>query len=139
MRTDLAALGAFALSVFEILKFPTMVDARGSLTVMDGALPFEVKRSFWIYGAEGQTRGGHRHHVTRQALVALSGAVTVFMDDGVNCEDIVLSSPDTCLLVEPKDWHQMKFGPGSLLLAFASHEYMREDYIHEPYERQSND
>ena len=128
-----------ALPGFEILKFPTMADARGSLTVMERALPFEVRRSFWIYGAEGQTRGGHRHHVTRQALVAVAGSVTVLMDDGTDREEIVLSSPDMCLLVEPKDWHQMTFGPGSVLLAFASHGYMKEDYIHEPYQWQSDD
>lgn len=127
------------MPAFEILTFPTVADARGALTVMDGALPFEIKRSFWIHGADGQTRGGHRHHVTRQALVAVAGAVTVLMNDGNSREDIVLSSPDMCLLVEPKDWHQMTFGPGSLLLAFASHSYMKEDYIHTPYERYVND
>jgi len=127
------------LSSFDVLKFPTMADARGSLTVMDAALPFEVKRSFWIHGADGQTRGGHRHHVTRQALVAVAGTVTVLMDNGVDRQEIALSSPDMCLLVEPQDWHQMTFGPGSVLLAFASHGYMTSDYIHEPYRRQSDD
>jgi len=111
-----------------------MADARGSLTVLDGALPFEVKRSFWIYGAQGNTRGGHRHHLTRQALVALSGSVTVHMEDGTNRESIVLSSPDSCLLVEPKDWHTMDFGPDAILLVFASHGYDKNDYIHEPYQ-----
>lgn len=127
------------MPAFECLQLPTRVDERGALTVMDGALPFPVARSFWIYGADGQTRGGHRHHVTRQALVAVSGAVRVMMDDGVTREEITLSSPDTCLLVEPKDFHFMTFGPGSILLVFASHGYMKEDYIHTPYERQSDD
>lgn len=122
------------MSAFELIKLPTMADARGHLTVLDGLLPFEVRRSFWIYGADGNTRGGHRHHVTRQALVALSGSVTVNMDDGRNRESIVLSSPDACLIVEPKDWHTMDFGLGAILMVFASHGYDKNDYIHEPYQ-----
>lgn len=122
------------MSAFELIKLPTMADARGCLTVLDGHLPFEVRRSFWIYGAGGHSRGGHRHHVTRQALVALSGTVTVHMDDGRNRESIVLSSPDTCLLVEPKDWHTMEFSADAIMLAFASHSYDKNDYIHEPYQ-----
>lgn len=120
---------------FHQIKLPTLKDARGALTVMDGELPFTVARSFWIYGADTNTRGGHRHFVTRQALIAMVGTITVLMDDGERRENIVLSSPDNCLLVEPKDWHEMTFTPGSVMLAFASHPYMKEDYIHEPYER----
>lgn len=123
------------MSAFKLIKLPTMSDPRGMLTVMDGILPFSVVRSFWIYGADGQKRGGHRHHETRQALVALAGQVTVLMDDGETQEDINLSSPDECLLVEPKDWHEMSFGRGSILLVFASHGYDKADYIHTPYKR----
>jgi len=123
------------LSAFTVLELKTISDARGALTVMDGILPFSVVRSFWIYGADGQKRGGHRHHKTRQALIALSGTVVVSMDDGETHGEVTLSSPDKCLLVEPKDWHEMAFGPGSILLVFASHGYDSADYIHTPYER----
>ncbi|MBY5797428.1 MULTISPECIES: sugar 3,4-ketoisomerase [Rhizobium] len=123
------------MSAFTLLTLKTMSDARGALTVMDGILPFPVVRSFWIYGADGYKRGGHRHHRTRQALVALSGSVVVSMDDGKAQEEITLSSPDQCLLVEPRDWHEMTFGPGSILLVFASHGYDKDDYIDTPYER----
>ncbi|MGO7540847.1 FdtA/QdtA family cupin domain-containing protein [Rhizobium ruizarguesonis] len=123
------------MSAFTLLTLKTMSDTRGMLTVMDGILPFPIIRSFWIYGADGHKRGGHRHHETRQALVALSGSVVVSMDDGQTREDITLSSPDQCLLVEPKDWHEMTFGQDSVLLVFASHGYDKDDYIHTPYER----
>ncbi|MGO7164831.1 FdtA/QdtA family cupin domain-containing protein [Rhizobium johnstonii] len=123
------------MSAFTLLTLKTMSDGRGALTVMDGILPFPVVRSFWIYGADGHKRGGHSHHQTRQALVALSGSVMVFMDDGKAQEEITLSSPDQCLLVEPRDWHEMTFGPGSILLVFASRGYDKDDYIDTPYER----
>ncbi len=108
---------------------------RGNLTIMDSALPFDVVRSFWIYGADGHKRGGHRHHVTHQALIAVVGTVTIYMDDGKHQENIALSTPDQCLIVEPKDWHVMDFGPGSVLLVFASHSYNKADYIDAPYEK----
>jgi WxcM-like, C-terminal len=123
------------LSAFTLLELKTISDARGALTVMDGALPFPVVRSFWIYGADGQKRGGHRHHKTRQALIALSGTVVVSMDNGETQEEISLSSPDKCLLVEPRDWHEMAFGTDAILLVFASHGYDSDDYIHTPYKR----
>jgi quercetin dioxygenase-like cupin family protein len=119
---------------FVVLNLPTFADQRGSLTVMERALPFEVVRTYWIHGADGQTRGGHRHTYTRQALIAISGTVDVYMNDGVAAETIALDHPGKCLLVEPKDWHTMNFGPGSVLLVMSSHPYDRSEYIDTPYE-----
>lgn len=121
------------MSHFPILKLPTFTDARGSLTVMEGALPFSVVRSYWIFGADGQTRGGHRHRYTHQALVAISGAVTIYMNDGEYIENVLLEHPGDCLIVQPKDWHTMTFGAGSVLLVMSSHSYDRSEYIDEPY------
>lgn len=101
--------------------------------MLQDALPFEIRRTFWITGADGHTRGGHRHHITRQALVALGGKVTVFMDDGEHHREVVLDRPDLCLVIEPDDWHTMTFEPGSVLLVLASQPYDRADYIDERY------
>jgi len=120
---------------FALLNLPTFDDARGSLTVLEGALPFPVVRTYWIYGADGQTRGGHRHTYTRQALVAIAGRVSMYMNDGVTEETIVLDHPSQCLLVEPKDWHTMTFSDKSVLLVMSSHRYDRSEYIDTPYER----
>ncbi len=127
------------MSYFTTLHLPTFTDPRGSLTVLERALPFEVVRTYWIYGASGQTRGGHRHTNTRQALVALSGAVTMYMNDGVTEETIVLNRPSQCLLVEPKDWHTMSFGENAVLLVMSSRPYDRSEYIDTPYERSTHD
>ena len=128
-----------AMSHFAILNLPTFVDQRGSLTVLEKALPFEVVRSYWIFGADGQTRGGHRHTLTRQALVAVSGSVTLYMNDGVTEETLILDHPSRCLLVEPKDWHTMSFADNAVLLVMSSHPYNRSEYIDTPYERAAND
>lgn len=119
---------------FTVLNLPTFTDPRGSLTVLEAALPFTVVRTYWIYGADGQIRGGHRHRHTRQALIALNGEITIYMNDGVTSGNVALSHPGLCLLVEPKDWHTMTFGPGAVLLVMSSQSYDRSEYIDTPYE-----
>jgi hypothetical protein len=109
------------------------------LAVLENALPFEVLRTYWIYSADGQTRGGHRHKYSRQALVALNGEVSIYLNDGISEEILVLDQPNKCLLVEPKDWHTMTFGAGSILLVVSSHPYDRSDYIDAPYKEALHD
>lgn len=122
------------MSHFTMLSLPTFTDPRGSLTVLERALPFEVVRTYWIYGANGQTRGGHRHTHARQALIALSSVVSMYMNDGVTEETIVLNHPSQCLLVDSKDWHTMTFGENAVLLVMSSNPYDRSEYIDTPYE-----
>jgi mannose-6-phosphate isomerase-like protein (cupin superfamily) len=122
-------------TAFSKIELPYFEDARGALTVMQEVLPFAVRRVFWITGADGSVRGGHRHGRTRQFLVALHGRVVVHMDNGVVKDDVVLDRPNIGLLVEPRDWHTMKFEQGGVLLVFASEPYDRNDYIDEPYPR----
>ena len=119
---------------FNLIELPTFRDDRGALTVLDNLLPFPVVRMYWIYGADGFTRGGHRHSVTRQALIAIAGKVTVYVNDGIKSEQIELNRPNQCLLVEPQDWHTMTFEPNAILLVLASEPYNKSDYIDEPYE-----
>ena len=121
------------MSGFKILKLHEVVDSRGSLAVIQEELPFAVQRAFWIVDANEQLRGGHRHHVTRQALIAISGSVDVYMNDGAHEMTIKLRSISECLIVEPDDWHTMYFHPGSVLLVLASEKYDPKDYIDSPY------
>lgn len=119
---------------FTLLNLPIFSDERGTLTVLEKSLPFDTVRTYWISDADNQTRGGHRHQKTRQALIAVKGKVSVYMNDGVTEEIIELHKPNQCLLVEPKDWHTMTFAEGSVLLVMASQPYDRNEYIDTPYE-----
>ena len=121
------------MSNFRIIDLPAFEDARGRLTVLQQALPFEAQRVYWITDADHQTRGGHRHHKSRQALIAVAGTVVVLMNDGTHQEKVRLERPNQCLIVEPEDWHTMTFLPGSILLVFASQLYDVNDYIDEEY------
>lgn len=116
-----------------ILNLPTFKDERGSLTVIEKILPFEVKRVFYIYDVKGK-RGGHRHKKTIQALVCLNGSCEIYINNGKKEEIVTLNSPSKCLILEPEDWHTMEnFSQGSVLLVLASEFYDKNDYMYEEY------
>ena len=115
-----------------IIDLPSHINKKGTLTVVEEILPFAVKRIYWIYDSDNNLRGGHRHKVTRQALVAINGEVTINIENGNGKTSIILDKPSKCLIVEPEDWHNMLFKKNSILLVFASHIYNKNDYIDQP-------
>jgi dTDP-4-dehydrorhamnose 3,5-epimerase-like enzyme len=118
-----------------IIPIKTIKDDRGDLTVIQDELPFEVKRIFYIYNADGSKRGGHRHHKTIQAAICVSGECKIFINDGNEKQVFHLNKPDVCLLLEPRDFHNMfDFSNNATLLVFASEKYDPKDYIHEEYD-----
>ncbi len=118
----------------ELINIPTYSDDRGALTVIDGLLPFDIKRSYYIYDLlKEKPRGGHRHKVSQQFLISVSGACEVYCDNGYDKKTFLLDKPDVGLLIQPEDWHVMKnFEEGTILLAFLSTSHDKEDYICEP-------
>lgn len=119
----------------KLIQVPTMRDERGALTVIDGALPFEIKRVFYIYDVTSK-RGGHRHVHNRMGLVALSGSIEINVQTPNEDLHFHLKSPDQVLLLEPEDWHTMdNFTKGSTLLVLNSHSWDKEDYVYEPYRK----
>jgi dTDP-4-dehydrorhamnose 3,5-epimerase-like enzyme len=112
----------------------TFTDARGNLTVIEKVLPFEIRRIFYIYGVDSSVRGGHRHHTTYQAAICLKGSCIISNNDGSKEDIFVLDSPSKCLILEPKDWHQMHdFTPDAILMVLASEFFDPNDYIYENY------
>jgi len=121
-----------------LINIPTFSDDRGNLTVLDEAIPFQIKRLFYIYGVDNSARGGHRHHETVQAAICIQGRCTIINDDGDNIEHIELDKPSKCLILETKDWHVMtNFSADAILLVLASTNFDASDYIFTPYEHQA--
>lgn len=115
------------------IELPTFSDERGSLTVVEKILPFEIKRFYYIYNVFSK-RGGHRHHKTIQALISLNGSCEVYVNNGKEEKIFLLDSPDKTLILEPQDWHTMdKFSKDTILLVLASEYYDINDYIDEEY------
>lgn len=116
------------------IQLKSFSDPRGSLTVIEKILPFEVKRIFYIYGVDDSVRGKHRHHTTIQAAVCIHGSCIVSCDDGKTQRDFKLDHPENCLVIEPADWHTMHhFSSDAVLLVMASTYFDYNDYIFEPY------
>lgn len=118
----------------QLISLKTFTDARGNLTVIEKSIPFDIKRIFYIYGVDDSIRGGHRHHKTIQAAICLQGSCLIANDDGEHKEKFVLDTPDKCLILEPKDWHEMlNFSQNAILMVLASEYFNEADYIREKY------
>jgi len=115
-----------------IIDLLTITDERGSLTVAEKVIPFEIKRVYWVYQFSAK-RGGHRHKKTLQALICINGSCEIFIDNGKEKKSILLDRSNKCLILEPDDWHTMdSINQDSVLLVMASEHYDKDDYICEP-------
>mgnify|MGYP001576134653 FL=1 len=120
----------------KILKLNSIVENRGSITVIEKILPFSIKRVYYIYNLDDSIRGHHRHKKTIQAAVCVSGSCTVSCQSDKDEEilDYILSSRSDCLLINPEDYHTMyNFSKDAVLMVLASEDYDPNDYIYEQY------
>lgn len=118
----------------KLIDFPTFSDDRGYLTVIEKIFDCDIKRIYYIYGADSQVRGGHRHKKTKQILIAVSGSCDIYSETPMLKETFFLNTPQKGLLLEPEDWHTMQnFSENCVLLVLASEYYDKDDYIDERY------
>jgi dTDP-4-dehydrorhamnose 3,5-epimerase-like enzyme len=113
-------------------QFPTFADQRGYLTVADFAtMSFPVRRVFYISQVpEGQTRANHAQRESKELLLAITGTVSVLIDDGRNRQSIVLWRRNVGLLIAPKTWCSLShFSKDAVLAVFASHPYDVADQV----------
>lgn len=113
-------------------QFPTFADQRGNLTVADFAtMSFPVRRMFYISQVpEGQTRANHAQRESKELLLAITGTVSVLIDDGRNRQSIVLWRRNVGLLIAPKTWCSLShFSKDAVLAVFASHPYDVADQV----------
>jgi WxcM-like, C-terminal len=118
----------------KLIHLQTISSEKGNLTVFEKILPEGIKRIFYIYDAKNQVRGGQRHELAYNALTCVSGKCKVLVDDGNTSQIFCLDTPDTCLLLDPIDWHEMyDFSENAVLLVMSNRFYEQEDYIYEKY------
>ena len=68
-----------------IIELPKFLDERGNLSFAENfaQIPFEIKRTYWLYDVPGgECRGGHAYRENQEFIVALSGSFDVILDDG---------------------------------------------------------
>lgn len=118
-----------------IIELPRYLDVRGNLSFAENIkqIPFEIKRTYWIYDVPGgEARGGHAFRHNQEFIVALSGAFDVVVDDGENKKTFTLNRSYYGLYVPAGLWREMvNFSTNSFALEFGSTAYDENDYVRE--------
>ena len=119
----------------KIIELPKFLDARGNLSFAEqnNHIPFEIKRTYWIYDVPGgEKRGGHVFKENQEVIIALSGAFDVIVDDGTNRKTFSLNRSYYGLYIPAGLWRTMEnFSTNAFALEFGSVAYSPDDYIHE--------
>lgn len=117
----------------ELINLKTFSDERGSLTVVEKCLPFDVKRTFFLHSVtQGQSRGGHGHKWSKIGILSTSGSFKIKVKNGI--EDVVfkLNAFENILILNPEDWHLLfDFTAGAVVCVFSSDFYNVDDYFFE--------
>ena len=107
----------------EIIQLPKILDKRGNLTFIEELkhVPFEIRRTFWIYDVPGgETRGGHAYKTSEEFIIALSGSFDVILDNGNKKTSYSLNRSYYGLYVPAGIWRHMEnFSTNALALVLS--------------------
>lgn len=118
----------------ELINFPKVLDPRGNLTFIQNPqhIPFEIKRSFWLYDVPGgEMRGGHAFRQQKEVIIALSGSfdVVITLTNGTS-KKYSLNRSYYGLYLPALTWrHIENFSTNSVGLHLCSNSYNPDDYI----------
>ena len=116
-----------------VLRFKDLGDERGKLVVIEGgeAIPFEIKRVFYIYGSDATVvRGQHANRESEFVLINVAGKSKVRITDGIDEMVIELDRPMMGVYIPRMLWKDMyDFSSDSVLLVLASTHYDDSEYI----------
>ena len=117
----------------KIIELPKFLDARGNLSFAENftQIPFEIKRTYWLYDVPGgENRGGHAEINNEELIVALSGAFDIVVDDGNEKKTFTLNRSYYGLYLPKGLWREIKnFSTNAVALEFGSIPYDVNDYI----------
>lgn len=123
------------ISDCKLIELPRFLDVRGNLSFVEqmNQIPFEIKRTYWIYDVPGgEARGGHAFKQNQEFVVAMSGAFDVVVDDGSMKKTFTLNRSYYGLYVPAGLWRSLEnFSTNSLALEFGSTHYNEADYIYD--------
>lgn len=120
-------------SKLRIIDLPKFLDVRGNLSFVEqnNHIPFEIKRTYWLYDVPGgEARGGHAYINNEEFIVALSGSFDVVVDDGNEKRVFQMNRSYYGLYIPKGFWREINnFSSNSFALEFGSTEYNETDYI----------
>ena len=115
------------------IKFPTYTNETGTLSFFESErhIPFDIRRVYYIYDVQGNSRRGfHAHRDLQQVLFCIHGSCKLLLDNGTEQVNVLLDNPAEGLLIENPIWREMyDFSPGAVRLVMASEYYDEADYI----------
>lgn len=121
-----------SISDCKIIELPRIPDARGNLTFIEAGrhVPFEIKRTYYLYDVPGgATRAAHGHKTLQQLMIAMSGSFDVTLDDGFEKKLFHLNRSYYGLYIAPGMWRDLdNFSSGAVCLVLASEFYTEDDY-----------
>ena len=117
----------------KLIELPKILDSRGNLSFFENNahIPFEIKRTYWIYDVPGgEKRGGHAFKHQNELIIALSGSYEVVLNDGFSEKRFMLNRSYTGLLVPKLLWRHMEnFSTNALALIVSDQFFNEKDYI----------
>lgn len=117
----------------KIIELPKILDTRGNLSFAQNfaQIPFEIKRTYWLYDVPGGiSRGGHAEIENEELIIALSGSFEIMVDDGVNQKTFTLNRSYYGLYIPKGLWREIRdFSTNALALEFGSIPFDVNDYI----------
>ena len=120
------------LEKVQLIELPKILDERGNLSFLEGNkhIPFEIKRTYWIYDVPGgEVRGGHSYFLNEEFIIALSGSFDVVLYDGLKTKSYSLNRSYYGLYIPNGVWRHMEnFSTNSLGFIVASTSYTESDY-----------
>ena len=120
-------------SKLRIIDLPKFLDVRGNLSFVEqnNHIPFEIKRTYWLYDVPGgEARGGHAYISNEEFIVALSGSFDVVVDNGTEKKVFQMNRSYYGLYIPKGMWREINnFSSNSFALEFGSVEYNEDDYI----------
>jgi hypothetical protein len=120
------------LAAVRWMPIPHADDDRGTLTAIEeAALPFEIKRIFYMHRVpEGRGRGAHAHRYTQQIVIAVAGSFAMDVSDGLRTETFVLDDPNRALYLPAMTWVRLHgFHPGTVALVLCDRQYVPEHVV----------
>lgn len=117
----------------EIIQLPKIPDPRGNLSFLENNnhIPFEIKRTYWIYDVPGgEIRGSHAFKNSQEFIIAISGSFDVVLNDGDKETIYSLNRSYFGLYIPKMYWRKLEnFSTNSLALIVSSISYDPNDYI----------
>jgi len=117
----------------KIIQLPKILDPRGNLSFLETGnhIPFEIKRTYWIYDVPGgEIRGGHAFKEQNEFIIVLSGSLDVIVYDGEKEKKFSLNRSYYGLFIPNGLWRYMEnFATNTLALVVSSTTYDENDYI----------